>query len=76
MRERETDGLYGTAFDLKNPTPPGAAQEVPVTSELERYLIHKQKEQRNRNRFLKSLVVFTPCSWAQSGPMFITIFSQ
>jgi hypothetical protein len=36
VRERETDGLYGTAFDLKNPTPPGAAQEVPVTSELER----------------------------------------
>ena len=31
-RERH-DGSYGTAFYLKNPTPPGAAQEVPVTSE-------------------------------------------
>ena len=33
--------MYGTAFYLKNPTPPGAAQEVPVTSELERYLREK-----------------------------------
>ena len=55
-------GLYGTAFDLKNPTPPGAAciikiprgdtngvydDEVTITSGLH---TSKQKEQRRQKR--------------------------